>query len=95
MSPSALRPSGAKVKGMGGTSSGPLALMEMVNEAARHIMSGGNRRAALWLLSPVGDWTGSGDGQVGAYAEAIDTYIRWLRSDTRQNLRGLGADFLG
>lgn len=43
-----LRGKGAKVKRTGGTSSGPLGLMEMVNEAARHIMSGGNRRAALW-----------------------------------------------
>lgn len=43
-----LRGEGALVKGMGGTSTGPLALMEMVNEAGRHIMQGGSRRAAIW-----------------------------------------------
>ncbi len=45
---SALRPKGALVGGMGGTSTGPLALMQMVNEAGRHIMQGGSRRAAIW-----------------------------------------------
>jgi ribonucleoside-diphosphate reductase alpha chain len=45
---SALRPSGALVKGMGGLSTGPLALMQMVNESGRHIMQGGSRRAAIW-----------------------------------------------
>lgn len=43
-----LRGNGALVKGMGGTSTGPLALMQMVNEAGRHIMQGGSRRAAIW-----------------------------------------------
>lgn len=43
-----LRPNGALVRGMGGKSTGPLALMQMVNEAGRHIMQGGSRRAALW-----------------------------------------------
>jgi ribonucleoside-diphosphate reductase alpha chain len=33
---------------MGGKSTGPLALMQMVNEAGRHIMQGGSRRAAIW-----------------------------------------------
>jgi ribonucleoside-diphosphate reductase alpha chain len=45
---SALRESGAPVKGMGGTSTGPIALMQMVNEAGRHIMQGGSRRSAIW-----------------------------------------------
>lgn len=45
---SALREEGALVRGMGGTSTGPLALMQMVNEAGRHIMQGGSRRAAIW-----------------------------------------------
>jgi ribonucleoside-diphosphate reductase alpha chain len=45
---SKLRPNGTPVKGMGGKSTGPLSLMKMVNEAARHIMQGGSRRAALW-----------------------------------------------
>jgi ribonucleoside-diphosphate reductase alpha chain len=45
---SALRNEGAFIRGMGGTSTGPLALMQMVNEAGRHIMQGGSRRAAIW-----------------------------------------------
>lgn len=43
-----LRESGAVIKKTGGTSSGPLALMHMVNEAGRHIMQGGSRRSAIW-----------------------------------------------
>ena len=45
---SALRPRGAKVKGMGGTSTGPCAFMHSVNEIGRGTMQGGSRRAALW-----------------------------------------------
>lgn len=45
---SKLRERGAPVKGMGGTSTGPTALMQMVNEAGRHIMQGGSRRSAIW-----------------------------------------------
>lgn len=45
---SALRGEGSYVRGMGGTSTGPLALMQMVNEAGRHIMQGGSRRSAIW-----------------------------------------------
>lgn len=43
-----LRERGAPIKKTGGFSSGPLSLMEMVNEAGRHIKAGGNRRAAIW-----------------------------------------------
>lgn len=43
-----LRHEGALVAGMGGTSTGPLALMQMVNEAGRFIMQGGARRSAIW-----------------------------------------------
>ena len=43
-----LRGNGEKVNGMGGTSTGPMALMNMVNEAGRHIMQGGARRSAIW-----------------------------------------------
>lgn len=43
-----IRPSGTFIKKTGGIASGPLALMKMVNEVGRGIMSGGNRRAALW-----------------------------------------------
>lgn len=45
---SALRPYGAKIQKTGGESTGPIALMEMVNEAGRHIMQGGQRRSAVW-----------------------------------------------
>jgi ribonucleoside-diphosphate reductase alpha chain len=45
---SALREEGAPVKKTGGFSTGPLALMQMVNEAARHIMQGGQRRSAVY-----------------------------------------------
>lgn len=41
---SALREEGALIRRTGGKSTGPLALMQMVNEAGRHIMQGGQRR---------------------------------------------------
>ena len=43
-----LRPEGGVLKRKGGTSTGPLALMNMVNEAGRYIMQGGQRRSAIW-----------------------------------------------
>lgn len=45
---SSLRENGAFIKRTGGTSTGPVALMEMVNEAGRFIMQGGSRRSAIW-----------------------------------------------
>jgi len=45
---SALRPEGSLIRRSGGTSTGPLALMQMVNEVGRGIVQGGNRRAAIW-----------------------------------------------
>ena len=45
---SAVRPKGAKISRTGGECTGPIALMEMVNEAGRHIMQGGQRRSAVW-----------------------------------------------
>lgn len=45
---SAIRAKGTPIKRYGGTSSGPISLMAMVNEVARHVMSGGKRRSALW-----------------------------------------------
>lgn len=45
---SKLRPDGASVKGMGGTSTGPIAFMKAVNEIGRNIMQGGSRRSAIW-----------------------------------------------
>jgi ribonucleoside-diphosphate reductase alpha chain len=45
---SKLRPEGEIIKRTGGTSTGPIALMNMVNESGRYIMQGGNRRSAIW-----------------------------------------------
>lgn len=45
---SALRGQGAEIKRTGGSSTGPIALMEMINESGRHIMQGGSRRSAIW-----------------------------------------------
>lgn len=45
---SKLRSEGALIKKTGGKSTGPIALMEMINEAGRHIMQGGARRSAIW-----------------------------------------------
>jgi ribonucleoside-diphosphate reductase alpha chain len=45
---SLLREEGALIRRTGGTSTGPIALMHMVNEAGRFIMQGGARRSAIW-----------------------------------------------
>jgi ribonucleoside-diphosphate reductase alpha chain len=45
---SKIRGAGTPIKRYGGTASGPLSLMAMVNEVARHVMAGGKRRSALW-----------------------------------------------
>lgn len=45
---SLLREEGAIIRRTGGTSTGPIALMNMVNEAGRYIMQGGQRRSAIW-----------------------------------------------
>ena len=45
---SAIRPKGAIIKRTGGFCTGPISLMEMVNEAGRHVMQGGQRRSAIW-----------------------------------------------
>lgn len=45
---SLLREEGAIIKKTGGTSTGPLALMHMINEAGRYIMQGGQRRSAIY-----------------------------------------------
>jgi ribonucleoside-diphosphate reductase alpha chain len=43
-----IRPYGSPIKGSGGTASGSISLMEMVNEVARHIMQGNTRRSACY-----------------------------------------------
>jgi ribonucleoside-diphosphate reductase alpha chain len=45
---SKIRANGSPIKGMGGTATGPISLMQMVNEVGRHIQQGGSRRSALW-----------------------------------------------
>jgi ribonucleoside-diphosphate reductase alpha chain len=45
---SVLRPKGKKLSKTGGVSSGPIPLMQMVNEAGRGIMQGGSRRSAIY-----------------------------------------------
>lgn len=45
---SSLRPRGAIIKRTGGSSTGPMSLMHLVNESGRFIMQGGQRRSAIW-----------------------------------------------
>lgn len=45
---SAVREEGALIRKTGGTASGPISLMNMVNESGRYIMQGGSRRSAIW-----------------------------------------------
>ena len=45
---SAIRPEGKVIRKTGGFATGPLALMQMVNEAGRGVQQGGSRRSALW-----------------------------------------------
>ena len=43
-----VRPRGAAIGRTGGSATGPIALMNMVNEAGRYVMQGGSRRSAIW-----------------------------------------------
>ena len=45
---SRLRPAGRALRRTGGVSSGPLPLMQMVNEVGRNVMQGGSRRSAIY-----------------------------------------------
>lgn len=45
---SQVREEGKIIRKTGGFATGPLALMQMVNEAGRGIMQGGSRRSAIW-----------------------------------------------
>jgi ribonucleotide reductase alpha subunit len=45
---SKLRPNGSLIKRTGGVASGPIALMQMVNEISRGVRQGGSRRGAIW-----------------------------------------------
>lgn len=55
---SLLRPTGSLIRRTGGTSTGPIALMHMVNEAGRFIMQGGARRCLPGdTMITMSDWT--------------------------------------
>lgn len=43
-----IRAEGKYIRKTGGTSTGPIALMSMLNECGRGIMQGGSRRSAIW-----------------------------------------------
>lgn len=43
-----LRHEGAKIRRTGGVATGPIPLMQILNECGRGIMQGGNRRSAIW-----------------------------------------------
>lgn len=45
---SSIRKEGSLIRKTGGYATGPLALMQMVNEAGRGIRQGGDRRSAIW-----------------------------------------------
>jgi len=45
---SAIRAEGAVIRRTGGKATGPIALMQMLNECGRGIMQGGSRRSAIW-----------------------------------------------
>jgi ribonucleoside-diphosphate reductase alpha chain len=45
---SRFRPRGAPLKRTGGTASGPVPLMEAINEIGRNVMQGGSRRSAIY-----------------------------------------------
>jgi len=43
-----IRHEGATIRRTGGIATGPIALMQIVNECGRGVMQGGNRRSAIW-----------------------------------------------
>lgn len=43
-----VREEGALIRGTGGIATGPIALMQILNEMGRGIMQGGSRRSAIW-----------------------------------------------
>ena len=45
---SQIRAEGARIRKTGGSATGPIALMQMLNECGRGIMQGGSRRSAIW-----------------------------------------------
>lgn len=43
-----VRSEGTPISRTGGLASGPISLMQMINEVGRHVMQGGSRRSAIW-----------------------------------------------
>lgn len=43
-----IRPEGKLIRKTGGVATGPLSLMQMLNEVGRGVMQGGSRRSAIW-----------------------------------------------
>jgi ribonucleoside-diphosphate reductase alpha chain len=43
-----IRHEGARIRKTGGVATGPISLMQILNECGRGIMQGGNRRSAIW-----------------------------------------------
>jgi len=43
-----IRPEGKPIRKTGGFATGPIALMQIINETGRGVMQGGSRRSALW-----------------------------------------------
>ncbi len=63
---SVIRPSGRTIYKTGGVASGPISLMEMLNEIGRNVMQGGSRRSAIyaslnWKHGDAWDFIGSKD----------------------------------
>lgn len=70
-----VRGKGTPIKRFGGTASGPVSLMFMINEVARHVLAGGKRRSALWAGLP---WNHP-DIQEFIHAKDWSTSIRALK----------------
>lgn len=47
-----LRAAGAPISRTGGVSAGPIPKMQQINDTGRHILTGGNRRSAIWAGLP-------------------------------------------
>ena len=83
---SRLRPSGRPLRRTGGTASGPLPLMQMVNEAGRGIMQGGSRRSAIyaslnWQHEDIPDFLTIKNWDEGTRQRKLDNFNAWAPLD--------------
>lgn len=76
-----IRQSGSLVRRTGGEASGPIPLMELVNDQGRCYMQGGQRRSAIWAGLP---WS---HPDVLRFIECKDWSddIKWLKSKAHEN----------